>query len=164
MRSRTAYALGSIFPHVPNKQHAWDDLIKLSTDEDHSVITCANHSLGKVSIFKASQAEEEADYKKELEKAIVFFEKATRESHGWFNPSNFCLPFYRSFHTIIFKRQGAKEEMDRYLAEAKSAIEGSKSKELLLEAVENLSNALREVQNLGNLDLDEVLPKLTKTL
>jgi hypothetical protein len=34
----------------------------------------------------------------------------------------------------------------KYLADAKSAVEGSKSKENLLEAVENLGNALKEVQ------------------
>ena len=44
------------------------------------VRTYANHSLGKISIFKASQAEKEEDYKKELEKAIEFFEKAAQES------------------------------------------------------------------------------------
>ena len=44
--------------------------------------------------------------------------------------------------------------MDKYLAEAKDAIKGSKSKELLFEAVENLANALKEVQNLENLDLE----------
>ena len=68
--------------------------------------------------------------------------------------AQFCLPFYRSFHTIIFKKQEAKEEVNKYLAEAKDAIEGSKSKELLFEAVENLANALKEVQNLENLDLE----------
>ena len=72
----------------------------------------------------------------------------------WDNPSQFCLPFYRSFHTIIFKKQEAKEEVNKYLAEAKAAIKGSKSKELLFEAVENLANALKEVQNLENLDLE----------
>ena len=33
-------------------------------------------------------------------------------------------------------------------------LRGSKSKELLFEAVENLANALKEVQNLENLDLE----------
>ena len=40
------------------------------------------------------------------------------------------------------------------MAEAKAAIEGSKSKKSLFEAVENLANALKEVQNLENLDLE----------
>ncbi len=44
--------------------------------------------------------------------------------------------------------------MDKYLEEAKSAIEGSKSKELLFEAVKNLAEALKEVQNLGNLGFE----------
>ena len=43
--------------------------------------------------------------------------------------------------------------MNKYLEEAKAAIKGSKSKELLFEAVENLAKALEEVHNLGSLDL-----------
>ena len=80
--------------------------------------------------------------------------KQHRNLSYWTNPSQFCLPFYRSFHTIIFKKQEAKEEVDKYLEEAKYAVKGSKSKELLFEAVENLANALKEVQNLENLDLE----------
>ena len=74
------------------------------------------------------------------------------------NPAQFCLPFYRSFHTIIFNQQEASEEVDKYLAEAKSAIKGSESKKQLFEAVQNLAEALKEVQNMGNLDLvcDEI--------
>jgi HEAT repeat protein len=156
MRNRVAYTLGSAFSQVPDKQQAWNDLIKLTVDENSLVRTYANHSLGKVSIFKASQSEKEEDYKKELEKAIEFFEIAAQELPDYIevNPSQFCLPFYRSFHTIIFKKQEAKEEVDRYLAELKSAIEGSKSKESFFEAVESLANALKEVNNLETLDLE----------
>ena len=94
------------------------------------------------------------DYKKELEQAIKFFEMVAYESSGGINPAKFCLPFYRSFYAIIFKKQEeAKDEVDKYLAEAKDAVKGSKSKELLFEAVENLAKALEEVQNLGSLDL-----------
>ena len=44
--------------------------------------------------------------------------------------------------------------MNKYLAEAKAAVKGSKSKDLLFEAVENLANALREVQKIKNLDFE----------
>jgi hypothetical protein len=43
--------------------------------------------------------------------------------------------------------------VDKYLAEARQAIGGSESKKQLFKAVENLSEALKEVQSLGNLDL-----------
>lgn len=154
VRSGVAHVLGSAFSHVPDKQKAWNDLHRLSIDKDEDVRIYANHSLGKVSIFKASQAEKEEDYKRELEIAIEFFKKAAQESE-LSNPSQFCLPFYRSFHTIVFKKQEAKEEVDKYLAEAKKAVGGSKSKELLFEAVNNLANALKEVQDLENRDLEE---------
>ncbi|MCC4770462.1 hypothetical protein FXV91_09775 [Methanosarcina sp. DH2] len=151
VRMEVADVLGSIFPEVPDKQQAWNDLIQLTTNKYSSVRAYANHSLGKVSIFKASTAEKEEDYKQELEKAISFFEKAA-QGPRWDNPSQFCLHFYRSFHIIIFKKQEAKEEVDKYLAEAKYAVGSSKSKELLFEAINNLANALKEVQNLENLD------------
>jgi len=155
VRSNAASAIGSAYSNVSDKQKAWDDLIKLTTDGDSDVRVYTNHSLGKVSIFKTSQAKIENDYKKELEQAIAFFEKAAQESTSkWLNPSQFCLPFYRSFHTIIFKKQEAKEEVDKYLAETKAAVRSSKNKELLFEAVENLANALKEIQNLKNVDLE----------
>ena len=175
-RYKAASTLGSAFAHVPDKQQAWNDLHKLTNDEDSWMRVYANHSLGKVSIFKASQAEKEEDYKEELEKAIEFFETAANESYGLYSlaqfchpfyrsfspanesyglysPAQFCLPFYRSFYTIIFKRQQAKEQVDKYLEEAKKVIGDSKSKELLFDAVKNLGNALKEVRNLENTDL-----------
>ena len=159
VRSEAANALGSAFSHVHDKQKTWEDLSRLTYDRDSSVIAYSNHSLAKASIFQASLARTEEDYKNELERAIEFYEKAAHESI-WKNPSQFCLPFYRSFFTIVFKKQEAKEEVGKYLAEAKDAVKGSKSKELLLEAVENLANALNEVQNLGNLDLSEMKGEL----
>ena len=156
LRSEAAEAIGLAFSHILDQQQAWNDLIKLTGDENIYVRTDANHSLGKISIFKASKAEKEEEYKRELETAIAFFGKAAHESSkGEYisNPSQFCLPFYRSFHTIIFKKQKTKKEVDKYLAEAKYAVGGSKSKELLFEAVNNLANALTEVQSMGNLDL-----------
>lgn len=155
VKSRAAEAIGSIFSHTLYKESAWEDLEKLSTDEDRYVRTYANHSLGKVSIFKASQSEKEEEYKRELEKAIKFFEDAAKESpHEWSNPAQFCLPFYHSFHTIIFKKQQAEDEVNKYLEEAKVAVQGSKNKELLLKAVECLAEALKEVRNSEDLDLE----------
>ncbi len=172
VRKRSVYALGSAFPRLPDKQQAWDDLHRMTNDKDSDVRVEANYSLGKVSIFKASQAEKEEDYKRELENAIEFFEKAAQESiDNWSNPAQFYLPFYRLFHTIVFKKQYSKEEIDKYLAEAKEAIKGSKSKKLLLEAVENLAESfleaaenlvetLKEAQNLENLDLEPMKAEL----
>jgi len=152
-------ALSSSFSQVPDKQQAWNDLHRLTSDEDRNVRSYSNHSLGRVSIFMASQAETEENYKKELEKAIEFFETAAKESR-YINPAQFCFPFYRSFYTIVFKKQEAREEVNKYLEEAKSAIEGSESKKQLFEAVQNLAEALKEVQNMGNLDLSVMKDEL----
>ncbi len=167
VRGVAAVTLGSSYSHIPNKEMALKDLYRLANDEDRVIRSETYRSLGKVFIFNASQTEREEDYRKELEKAIEFFEKAIEffekasTESVFLSPSRFCLPFYRSFHTILFKKQEAKEEVDKYLAEAKDAIEGSKSKELLFEAVNNLANALKQVQNVENLDLEAMKNELS---
>jgi HEAT repeat protein len=137
--------LGDTFPHVSDKEQACKDLHRLTEDEDGNVRASANHSLGRASIFKATEAESEDDFKSELKNALEFFERSSNEPTH-FNPSRFCLPFYRSFYTITFGEAGAEDEVQKYLAEAKRASGGSKSKEILLEAIANLANALSEAQ------------------
>jgi hypothetical protein len=134
-----------VFPHIPNKEQAWDDLIQLISDEDIEIRVSANYSLGRISIYKATIAEDEATFRKEIEKAIEYFEGASKESISN-DPANFCLPFYRSFYVITFKKQDTDIEIQKSIDEAKNAIKGSKSKKKLLEAVENLGNALKEAQ------------------
>jgi len=147
VREWVAESLEGSFSYLPDQKLAYEDLMKLANDEDADVRINANHSLGKISIFKASEAETEEKYREELENAIEFFDKSSKESvfHKT-SPSKFCLPFYRSFHTIIFEKSSADEEVERYLTEARKAIERSKIKELLFEAIENLAKTLREVQ------------------
>ena len=141
----SAVAIGLAFPCIPDKKQAWTDLIWLAQDKDKDVRGSANYSLGKASIFKATETESEEDFRKKLEKALEFFEKSSKDAI-YHNPAIFCLPFYRSFYTITFKKQDAKIEVQKYLTEAKIASEGSESREKLLDAVENLANALKEVQ------------------
>ncbi len=153
VRSNTADALGSCYSYIPleHRKQAWDDLHKLTQDKDKDVRITANHSSGRVSIYRSSQAEGDESIKKELETALRFFEKSSKES-TYFNPAKFCLPFYRSFYSITFKKEEGEAEVKQYLTEAKSAVEGSISKEKLLEAVENLGNALKEVKKARDLD------------
>jgi HEAT repeat protein/predicted amidohydrolase len=144
-------ALGSVFQHVPDKDEAWKDLIRLTGDKNGDVRASANHLLGRVSIFRATGAESEEDFRKEMKNALEFFERSSKEEI-YSNPSKFCLPFYRSFYTVTFEKEGAEDEVQRYLAEAKSASKGSKNKETLLEAVENLAKALSEAQKVTDFD------------
>lgn len=146
-----ALALGIAFSQVTDKMQATNDLLALTKDKDSTVRAYAYHSLGEVHVFKATEADEK-NFRSELEKALEFFESSSREQ-VYSNPAKFCLPFYRSFYSITFKGYEAKEEVQKYLVEAKSAVEGSESsesKEKLLEAVENLSNALKEAQNVSD--------------
>ena len=106
VRWSAANALGSTFQHVPDKDAAWKDLHRLTGDEDSVVRTSANHSLGRASIFKATVAESEGDFESDLNNAIDFFEISSNEA-TYFNPSSFCLPFYRSFCKITFEKAGA---------------------------------------------------------
>lgn len=154
VRLRATGGLGSAFQYVPNKEKAWADMIRLTLDKDHHYLRAfANHSLGRACIFKATEAESEEDFRNELEKALEFFEKSSEEGPDS-NPAKFCLPFYRSLYTITFKKQRAEVEVQKYLGEAKNAVKGSESKEKLLEAVENLSNALKEVQKVQEMDFN----------
>ena len=146
-----AYALDSAFQHMTDKEQASKDLLALTKDKDIDIRVTANYSLGKISIYRATEAESEEGLKEEMEKAIGYFEKSSRESK-LFNPAEFCLPFYRSYNAVIFRKEEAKEEIERNLEEAKQAVAGSKSKEKLLWAVENLANALEEAQKLSGLD------------
>ncbi len=154
VRATIASILSSIYSQLPDQRQFWEELIELTNDEDIGVRRNAYYCLGKISIFKASQAENEIDYRREFEQAIKFFEKTSQES-TLFNPSQFCLPFYRSLYTIISdENQQAKDEVAKYLTEARSAVKRSKNKELLFEAVDNLAKALKDVQSLENRSLE----------
>ena len=142
------------FAELPDKEQAWADLHRLSQDKNRDIWVSANHSLGRASIFRATETETEEEFQKELEAALVFFERASKDA--FINPSNFCLPFYRSFYTITFKEQESEAEVQRYLAEAKRATKGSKSKEKLLEAIENLADALKEVHDIRETDFNKM--------
>lgn len=150
-REEAARKIGSTFSILENKEQTWKDLLALTKDEDSDVRVFANHSLGKISVYRATNADDEVLLQKELENAIGFFEKSARESK-WFNPAKFCLPFYKSYHSVIFRKQEAEEEVKKNIDEAKHAVSGSESREKLLAAVENLSNALNEAQKLRDLD------------
>ncbi len=139
-----ANALGASFSQIPNKKQAWEDLNRLADNENNNVRISANYSLGRASIFKASEAGSEDKFKRELEKALRFFKTSSNEA-TYENPARFCLLFYKSFYTITFKKM--KSEVRKYLVLAKNAVEGSESKEKLIEAVDNLANALIEAQN-----------------
>ncbi|MBN2487860.1 MAG: HEAT repeat domain-containing protein [Methanosarcinaceae archaeon] len=157
VRSNAADALGSAFAHVTDKEQATKDLLELTKDEESEVQEYATHSLGRVYIFKATKSESDEKFRANLEKALEFFEESNK---GIFRPAGFCLPFYRSFYTITFKGQEAEAEVEKYLTEAKQAVEGSKSKEKLLEAVENLGNALKEAQKQRETDLEAMKSEL----
>ena len=147
-----AYALGTAFQYISDKKQATKELLELTKDGVSVVSVSANYSLGKISIYKATEAESEDGLKEEMIKAIGYFEKSSHESKFYFNPAKFCLPFYRSYIAVIFRKEEAKEEIEINFEEARHAVEGSGSKEKLLEAVENMANALQEAQKLRGLD------------
>ena len=146
VRSVAADALGSSFALLPDKTQGWQDLLRLTQDQDSDVRMYAYHSLGRVSIYRASEACEKNAIRAELEAAVEFFERSSQEQ-SYFNPARFCRPFYRSYLALTF--QGASEaEVQRYLAEAKEAVGSSENKKELFGAVENLAKALEETQKL----------------
>ena len=157
MRRRAAKALGSAFSHVPDKDAAWQDLHRLTQDEDSYVRMYVYHSLGRVSVFKATESNDSGTIKHELEEAVAYFEKSSQELD--YSPARFCFPFYRTYLAITFQ-EAKEDEVQRYLAEAKKAVVGSESKDELLKAVENLAQALQEAQRLKNRSVQEVASEL----
>ena len=152
VRWPAASALGLAFQYITDKEQVTKDLLVLVKDKDNNVRVSANYSLGKMSIYRATEVENEERFKEEMEKAIGFFENSSQDTDFFSNPAKFCLPFYRSYNAVISGHEGAKEEIENNLRQAKWFVNGSESKEQLLEAVENLANALEEVQNLRGLD------------
>ena len=143
VRATTAYALGVAFQYVANTDAVWNDLIRLSQDDDLDTRCASYHSLGKTSILMATTSDQE--FKTHLEDAIEFFRKSSDEAM-YVNPASFCLPFYRSLHSLLFTAAPQEEVVQKYLEEAKRAIKASESREILLNSVENLSKALQEVR------------------
>ena len=151
MRWSAADALGSAFSKVPDKDQAWQDLHRLAQDENSDVRCISNHSLGRISILRATKTDDE--FRNHLEEAIEFFRRSSEEAK-YTNPADFCLPFYRSLHSLLFTDIPREDEVQRYLADAKEAIKASESREVLLEAVNNLSKALQEVRTYS---IDDIL-------
>nr|QNO41184.1 hypothetical protein JNOLDJLP_00008 [Methanosarcinales archaeon ANME-2c ERB4]QNO41588.1 hypothetical protein OAEIHDOC_00008 [Methanosarcinales archaeon ANME-2c ERB4] len=80
VRWNVAGVLGSAFQYVSDKDKAWEDLIRMTGEEDGDVRVFANYSLGRVSIFKATEAESEKDFRKYLKDSVEFFGK-TKQQH-----------------------------------------------------------------------------------
>lgn len=143
-----------------NENNLLQDLHKLTHHKNNYVRMYAFYCLGKGTISDAIDSENEKDFRKKLEKALEYFEKAYNQSicnqSICNNPARFCLPFYSSFYLLTFKDNESLNEVGRYISEAKKAAEGSRSKEILLKAVENLSNALLEVKSIRITNLDIV--------
>jgi len=81
-----------------------------------------------------------------LDEAIEYFERSSMEAK-YSNPGAFCLPFYRSLRGLLFTEVSKEAEVEKFLAEAKQAASDSRSRAALLEAVENLAQALQEVRS-----------------
>lgn len=116
----------------------------------------ANHSMGNIYIFKATEADTPESFKGEFVKAIKFFEKSVNEPF-FFNSSRLCLPFYKLFFAISFNEIEAKNIIDTYLvnAEIASVVLGSSKDTIdLIKAVENLQNVIMNIQVLQGMNLN----------
>ena len=159
IRSRVAKAIGSTFSQVTNREEALRDLSRLTRDEDIDVRINSYHALGRIHVLKAVEAKDRSYLCKELKTAIGFFEKSFQE-RNWYNPSKFCLLFYRLYFALIFL-DARDDEIKMYLAEAKHSAGLSKSSAELLVAVENLAKALWESKKLKSKSLEEMANELS---
>ncbi len=120
VRWEVGCVLGSLFPSLPYKSLVWRELDRLSKEKDEAIRSISYHSLGRACIFKATEADDR-DLKAHLEEAIEFFQKSSDSPGNWRNENHavFCLPFYKSLHSLLFRDVSKAEEIQRYLAEAK---------------------------------------------
>ncbi len=157
-RLGVASALGEAFRQIPDNAQAFQALLRLTEDGNCDVRMHAYHSLGMTSVLKATEAQDRDTLLRELNTAIVYFEKSSQEGTSY-NPAKFCLPFYRSYFVLTF--QGAKEgEVQRYLAEAKEAVGSSESKAELIKSVKSLAKALYESQKLKSKSVEDMVNEL----
>ena len=89
-----------------------------------------------------------------MKEAIQYFKKASNE-RNLNNSSIFCSFFYHFFGVIIFKKSTSNKEIDGYIAAAKKEIGHSKSKQNLLEAVEQLAALLETAQNAQEVGIED---------
>ncbi|MFQ6056361.1 MAG: CHAT domain-containing protein, partial [Methanosarcinales archaeon] len=142
VRRRAAEAIGNNFASIPNKEKAWEDLHTLTRDNDRYVRRISNYAIGRIYILKASESSNEVYFKKNLEEAINYFDKALEE--GYYS-AEFCCPFYKSYYKVTFpESERALEDIKEEITKARKVVYGSSIKEQLLEVVENLSQALEE--------------------
>ncbi|HEY6626523.1 MAG TPA: hypothetical protein VIZ21_06185 [Ignavibacteriaceae bacterium] len=78
----TEEALSKAFPNMNNKEQAIKGLLELAQDNgiDVSSLNIVNYLLGKVFIYKAVETENPDNFRKELKKALDFFEKSANEA------------------------------------------------------------------------------------
>lgn len=144
-REAAIEAISSNIPQIIVEDQCLKQLNKLTSDEDSYIRSVAYFCLARTLISKASEAKNDDDFKVYIENAIGFFESASKEDA--ISPAAFCLPFYKSLYGLIFSNLSHEEEIYKYISEARAAAKKSERKEILLEAVENLSKALQEVRS-----------------
>lgn len=160
VRRTAIVSLSKVFSLLPSgsRDEALADLHQLVKDKDSDVRMYTYYSLGKMSVFSATEMDDIDTLKKELAAAVSYFEKSTQE--GTVNcPAKFCHPFYRTYFAITFQDVEG-DEVQRYIAKAKEAVGGSESKDELLHAIENLAEALRQSQCLKAKSVEDVASEL----
>ena len=153
VKRNVVFALSNVYSSIPEISTVWNDLHSLINDDDSYVRMYANHSLGKICIYKASKSDNIKDSKALLEDAIRYFEKAANETERS-NPARFCHLFYRSFNALFLKTIFSKKDIDNYIAAAKKEIEDSKSRTQLIEVVGQLAEVLETARTAKGTDID----------
>ncbi len=155
----TVSALSFVYSSVPDKSAVLHDFQLLANDEDSYVRMCANHSLGKICIYEASESQNESQFQTLLGNAIKYFEKASNEKEN-FNPAKFCCPFYLSFEAVVFNSKYSMEEIAKYIANAKREVGQFENRAKLLLILDDLADVLAEIKSSEPLDLEDKKKRL----
>ena len=154
VRRGVASALGLAYPFISARKAARKTILRLTQDPNHEVRIFAYHSAGKASIQDASQLKDDDAFRLELENALTFFERSYREAENTakHNPAQICYPLYRALHAVIFLKKDSKANVEEFLSDAKIALSGSDTRKQLLAIIENLANAIKEVEDLSSVN------------
>jgi HEAT repeat protein len=147
-----ARSLGSAFFYMPDKTEAWRDMKGLIDSPYVYVRRYSLRSLGRASLWRALRAENEATYLFGLKEAIKYFKKAAETSVDIAVPE-FYYPFYEALLQILFNERPFRRESEWYLSEVTGEIMELEEDQRLIKAVEELTELLREAEDLTPGDL-----------
>lgn len=161
--SMVAITLGNNYSDIIDKNSAHKCLMKLATKNSLIVNCFANHSLGRVYIYKTATSDK-GERKENLKEAIKYYQAAEDcSSYQWCNPSQFCKVFYNTLFDLFYDKIVLTEEeiIERFNLSISSVTE-QKIREKLLNILKHSAFLLNESKNVdyNSTESDKIFDEL----